>query len=163
MKRLLRILGNLNPKFPYGVNGRSRGERTTKSVAAVQATLFAALAFAVGFPSYAAVPKSSGVYLTADAYKNGSLSFQGNCKSKDHKLELHDVLNKSYIDVTHESEKHRYAKSELFGFRACNGRDYRFDSNLEYQIFESRELYIYGHKGERPSRDGVLSGHLLLL
>jgi hypothetical protein len=81
-------------------------------------------------------------HLAAD-YKNGRLSYEGDCRSKTHKLELHDVLNKPYIDVTHESEKHRYAKSDLFGFRACDGRDYRFGATLEYQILEAKELYIY--------------------
>jgi hypothetical protein len=94
----------------------------------------------------AATPKISGVYLTAADYKDGKLSFEGDCRSKTHRLELHDVLNKSYIDVTHESEKRRYQKSDLFGFRACDGRDYRFSSKLEYQILESKDLYIYAHE-----------------
>src|SRR6516164_1392873 len=90
-----------------------------------------------------ATPETSGVYLTAAEYQEGRLAFEGDCGSKTHKLALHDVLNKSYVDVTHESEKRRYAKSDLFGFRACDGRDYRFGSNLEYRILEARELYIY--------------------
>jgi len=90
-----------------------------------------------------AMPQTSGVYLTADDYKSGRLSFEGDCGSKAHKLELHDVLHKSYIHVTHEAEKRRFAKTDLFGFRACDGQDYRFASNLEHQILETRELYIY--------------------
>ncbi len=93
-----------------------------------------------------ATPKTSGVYVTADDYKNGRLSFEGDCGSKAHKLELHDVLHKSYIHVTHETEKRRFAKSDLFGFRACDGHDYRFASNLEHQILEARELYIYARE-----------------
>ena len=91
----------------------------------------------------AAPPKTSGVYLTPDDFKNGRLSFEGDCRSKVHKLELHDILNKPYIHVTHEGEKRRYDKSDLFGFRACDGGDYRFVSNLEYQILEAKDLYIY--------------------
>jgi hypothetical protein len=56
------------------------------------------------------------------------------------------VLNKPYINVKHDSEKLRYSKSNLFGFRACDERDYRFASKLEYQILEARELYIYGRE-----------------
>lgn len=91
-------------------------------------------------------PKTSGVYLSAADYKDGHLAFVGDCRSKGHRLELHDILNKPYIDVTHDSEKHRYSKNELFGFRACDGRDYRFGRKLEYQILEARELYIYGRE-----------------
>jgi hypothetical protein len=51
--------------------------------------------------------RTSGVYLTAADYENTELRFEGDCGSKAHKLELHDVLNKPYIDVTHESQKRR--------------------------------------------------------
>ena len=90
-----------------------------------------------------ALPKTSGVYLTAADYKEGRVSFEGDCRSKVHKLELHDILNKPYIHVTHQGEKRRYDKRELFGFRACDGGNYRFVSNLEYQILEAKDLYIY--------------------
>jgi hypothetical protein len=105
--------------------------------------IIASLALSVATSMQAATPKTSGVYLTAADYTNRHLAFEGDCRSKAHRLELHDVLNKPYIDVTHESDKRRYSKSELFGFRACDGHDYRFSSKLEYLILESRELYIY--------------------
>ncbi len=82
----------------------------------------------------------SGVYQTASDYKDGRLAFEGECGSKAHKLELHDVLNKPYIDVTHDTEKRRFQKSDLFGFRACDGRDYRFGANREYRILEAKAL-----------------------
>lgn len=105
--------------------------------------IMTSFALSVSISMQAATPKTSGVYLTAADYTNRHLAFEGDCKSKAHRLELHDVLNKPYIDVTHESEKRHYSKSGLFGFRACDGRDYRFSSKLEYQILESLELYIY--------------------
>jgi hypothetical protein len=115
-------------------------------ISAFLATVSAVFPFSVAVPSHAATPQTSGVYQTAADYRGGRLAFQGNCKSQAHKLELHDVLNKPYIDVIHESERRRYLKSDLFGFRACDGRDFRFDSNLEYQILESRELDLYGRE-----------------
>jgi|SRR5579859_725392 len=87
--------------------------------------------------------KVSGVYLTADDYQNHRLSFMGQCGSKDHGVELHDFLHKSYIHVKHDSKKKRYEKKNLFGLQACDGRNFRFVSNLEYQIVESKDLYIY--------------------
>ncbi len=106
----------------------------------------AVLVFSSAGMAQVAPPKTSGVYLTAADFKNGQVSFEGDCGSKTHKLELHDVLHKSYIHVTHGTEKHRYAKSDVFGFRACDGRDYRFASNLEYQILEAKELYVYSRE-----------------
>jgi hypothetical protein len=94
-------------------------------------------------PLQGAALRTSGIYLTGADYKNGRLSAEGDCGSKAHKLDLHDVLNKPYIDVTHGTERHRYAKNDLFGFRACDGNDYRFVSNKDYQIVEAKELYIY--------------------
>src|SRR5262249_31159752 len=81
--------------------------------------------FLGGNVATAQTSRTSGVYLTAADYENSELRFEGDCGSKAHKLELHDVLNKPYIDVRHESQKRRYSKDELFGFRDCEGRDYR--------------------------------------
>ncbi len=108
----------------------------------------------VGF-AQVALEKTSGVYLTTQDYKNGRLSFEGGCGSKTHKLELHDVLHKSYIHVTHGTENRRLSKSDLFGFRACDGRDFRFASNLEYQILEAKELYIYAGEVRVSQGKGV--------
>lgn len=105
--------------------------------------VFAACMFASAVLAEPQTSRTSGVYMTAADYKEGRLAFRGDCRSKAHKLEIHDVLHKPYIDVTHESEKHRYLKNDVFGFRACDGNDYRFGSNLEYRILEARELYIY--------------------
>jgi len=105
--------------------------------------------------SQTAIPQMSGVYMTAADYKDGRISFEGDCKSKSHRLELHDVLDKPYIDVTHETKKQRYSKSSLYGFRACDGHDYRFNSNLEYQILESRDLYIYMREMQKVSGKGM--------
>lgn len=110
------------------------------------AAALAVLLFGSAGTAQVAPPRTSGVYLTAADYKNGRLFFEGDCGTKNHKLELHDVLHKSYIHVTHGTEKHQYAKSDVFGFRACDGHDYRFASNLEYQILESKELYIYARE-----------------
>ena len=91
----------------------------------------------------AGAPATSGIYLSAADYSEHRLSFEGDCKSSIHKLELHDVLNKPYIHVTHGTETKRYEKSDLFGFRSCEGLDYRFSGNHEYQILEAKQLYIY--------------------
>ena len=100
----------------------------------------------------AAADVTSGIYLTATDYQKGQLSSEGDCHSKAHKLELHNVLNKPYIDVSHSPDGHRYAKSEIFGFRSCDGIDYRFFGTKEYQILEAKHLYIYSIQA--PARLG---------
>jgi hypothetical protein len=61
--------------------------------------------------------RASGLYVTAADYREARLTSAGDCKSDEHQLELHNLLNKPYIDVTHEGTHHRYMKSEPFGFR----------------------------------------------
>jgi hypothetical protein len=96
----------------------------------------------VAVPITAADKTTSGIYLTAEDYQNGKLSFEAAAGSP-HKLELHDVSDKPYIHVTHGNETQAFEKSQLYGFRDSEGRSYRFVRNQEYQILEAKELYIY--------------------
>jgi hypothetical protein len=102
--------------------------------------------FAAGASVHGSAPQHSGIYLSAVDYQGSRLTAEGDCRAKAHRLELHDVFNKSYIHVTHGTEKTRYEKNDLFGFLACDGHDYRFASNLEYQILEAKDLYVYMRK-----------------
>ena len=104
------------------------------------------IALAILSPTFAAQAgsdRTSGLYPTSIDYRNGQMGFEGTCGSKSHKLELHDVLDKPYIDLTHRAQKQRISKALLFGFHGCDGYDYRFASNLEYRIVEEREAYVY--------------------
>ena len=96
----------------------------------------------------------SGIYQTSADYTAGRLALAGECGSKAYNLELHDVLDKPYIDATNGTERRRYQKRDLFGFRGCDGRDYRFGGTHEYRILEARELYIYGHEAQVPAVKG---------
>ena len=98
--------------------------------------------------------------MTASDYQNGILTAEGRCDSKGHELELHDVLNKTYIHVTHGSETRRYEKNEIFGFRSCEGLDYRFVGNREYQILEAKGIYIYLVKVRMPNAPGARASWL---
>ena len=57
---------------------------------------------------------------------DGVYGSESACQSTGHNIELHDVLNKPYIHVTHDGQTRQYAKSEIYGFRTCENRDYRF-------------------------------------
>lgn len=103
----------------------------------------AVAAWGASMAAAGAPPATSGIYVSAVDYADHRLSLEGDCKAPSHKLVLHDVLHKSYIDVTHGAETKRYNKSDLFGFRSCEGLDYRFSGNREYQILEAKALYIY--------------------
>lgn len=86
---------------------------------------------------------ATGIYLTAEDYKNGRLASESDCDSPGHKVELHDILRKPFIHVTHGGETRRYEKSQIYGFRSYGGRDYRFVGNDEYEILESKGVSIF--------------------
>ena len=96
---------------------------------------------------------AAGVFLTAADYQSGRLTDRSDCKSSaNHKVELHDVVNKPYIHVTHDGATRQYLKADIYGFRSCNGRDFRFVGNRVYEILESREASIYVVR--LPDREG---------
>lgn len=87
--------------------------------------------------------RMSGVYPTSIDYQKGRLEFEGPCGTKLQKIEVHNVLNKPYIDLIRGTQEQRLFKNRLFGFHACDGGYYRFDANLEYRLLEAGEAYIY--------------------
>ena len=103
-----------------------------------------------GTVATAAAKSATGIYLTADDYKVRRLTSESVCGSPGHHVELHDIVHKPFIEVTHQGEVRRYEKSEIYGFQSCGGRDYRFVGNDEYEIGESKELSIFTH--EVPAR-----------
>jgi hypothetical protein len=110
-----------------------------------------AAVIAVVNPAMAVAKDATGIYLTAEDYKAARLTSESDCGSPGHKTELHDILRKPFIDVTHEGTSRRYEKRAIYGFRSCSGRDYRFVDNDEYEIVESKALSIYVH--EVPARN----------
>lgn len=85
----------------------------------------------------------SGIYVSADAYRAGTLEQAVDTRTGSHVIDRHSLLNKPYVDVDHGGKRVRYQKSAIFGFRDPEGRDVRFVGNREYTILESGPLYIY--------------------
>lgn len=94
-------------------------------------------------PSISIQANKSGLYKTASDYLKGELSFGVDCKTEKHKIRLHNFNNKPFIDIIHNNQKYTFSKSELFGFRDCEGKDWRFFENKEYQLMENGPLAIY--------------------
>jgi hypothetical protein len=88
-------------------------------------------------------PTGSGVYRSAADYKNGKLTLAVDCQTETHKIKVHNFTNKDYIDVIHQGKKHTMKKSEIYGIRDCDGKDWRFAANKGYRIMERKALVIY--------------------
>lgn len=79
----------------------------------------------------------SGLYLNAQDFNNKKLSYEIDCSVESHKISTDKIFNKSKLDIIHAGKKYSYDKKDLFGFRDCNNRDFRFIDNKEYRILDT--------------------------
>lgn len=125
---------------------------------ALYTTLVVTMVLLLAASASAADKASSGIYLTADDFKKGKLTYEGWSGDSSHKLELHDVLDKPYIHVKHGNQTQRFNKSDVYGFRDSDGRSYRFIGNKEYEIRDTGPLYIYSMKHSARNPKGAPIG-----
>ena len=96
---------------------------------------------------------SSGIYKTAVDFQQRKLSYAINCKAEKHKINP-DVLFKDYkVKVRHQGITYTFRKSELYGYRDCDGKEYKFVNNAAYSILnpgESLLIYFYQHLAHAP-------------
>jgi hypothetical protein len=96
-------------------------------------------------------PLGGGLYKSAEDFRRHRLTLAVNCQTETHKLRLHEFSGKPYVTVVHAGKPYQVAKDSLFGFRDCDGHEYRFAAgNEHYPILNpSEELLLY--KVERPT------------
>lgn len=67
-----------------------------------------------------------------------------NCETEKHHIRLNEFLDKPFIQVKHNGSTHKYEKKDIFGYRECGGKDYRFAGNKHYPILNPAEpILIY--------------------
>jgi hypothetical protein len=89
---------------------------------------------------------SSGVYMSSNDFQNRKLSYAINCKRQKHKIKLKTFFDKPYIVVVHNDSSYNLPKSEVYGYRDCDGITYRFVDSQVYKImnlFNPIVLYQY--------------------
>lgn len=84
-----------------------------------------------------------GVYLSLEDYKAGRLTYDIDCNLEKQKIKLYDFMAKPYFDVWHKGQKIRLQKSQVFGFRNCHDEVYRFYENMEYQLMDASNIFIF--------------------
>ncbi|WP_413667108.1 hypothetical protein ACEN9X_21595 [Mucilaginibacter sp. Mucisp86] len=92
----------------------------------------------------------AGIYLTAQDYKTGKLSYVPEAGKK---LKLHEFLGGNHISVTSGSKKISLLKGNVFGYRD-GGKDYRFYQNEAYQIIDTAGFPLYAHVQLIPQGKG---------
>jgi len=93
---------------------------------------------------------SAGIYLTAQDYKAGKLSY---VPEAGEKLKLHEFLGGSFISVNAGGKKVKLSKSDVFGYRN-GGKDYRFYQNEAYEIIDTAGFPLYAHVQLVPQGKG---------
>jgi hypothetical protein len=88
-------------------------------------------------------PTNGGIYLSYDQFRQHNLSYPFDCRSSSDKLVLNNFLGGSSIRVIHQGERHSLQKDKIFGYRDCNGLDYRFYNKTPYHILDTAQFYLY--------------------
>ena len=90
---------------------------------------------------------SSGIYKTADDFRQRKLQYAINYKTEKHKIKNNLLFNDAELKVKHAGETYTLLKSETYGYRSTKGEEFRFVDNKEYRILNpGQDLLIYGYK-----------------
>lgn len=107
----------------------------------------------VNFHSSFAQKDSSGVYKTAEDFKNRKLSYAINYKTEKHKINSYVLFNDDVLKVKHQGTAYTLKKSETYGYRNTKWVEFRFVDNKEYMILNPGEalvIYVYQHPSHSP-------------
>ena len=82
----------------------------------------------------------AGIYLSANDYLNGKLSY-----ASSEKIKLKTFFNKPYLTIDTGNSTIKLYKDSIFGYRDNNKNDYRFNKADEraYRIVENKSKVIY--------------------
>jgi hypothetical protein len=93
----------------------------------------------------------SGLYFTANDFLQYKPSDEIDCSGNE-KLEIHALLGSASVTVVKNGQKQSFPKNQLYGYRDCKGRDYRFYNHGIYRILDTAGFFIYyGYKYEHGS------------
>jgi hypothetical protein len=82
---------------------------------------------------------SSGIYKTAADFSAKKLSLAINCKTESHKIKINDIFSQDKITVVHDGKSYDFKKSDIYGYKLCNGETFRFSGNKDYQVMNPNE------------------------
>lgn len=85
----------------------------------------------------------SGIYMSAADFSSGKLKYEISCLTQKHKIKSADFLNTDIIKIIHKDSTIKLSKSAIWGFRLCDGKEYRVYQNKEYQILDKGAIPIY--------------------
>jgi len=85
-----------------------------------------------------------GVFLSANDFTNGKVSYVNNQINKTHKLYLHEIFHSSSIKIISGDSVIQLNKDSIFGYRDKKNTCYRFYNKVEYKIINpSEKILLY--------------------
>jgi len=97
---------------------------------------------------------TSGIFLTSKEYKRNRLIEEEDCKNPEQIFKRNDLFSRQEFVVIKKGRKLTFLKKDIYAYRDCENRVWRFYNDKAYQIMESRALYIYNVK--RTVLDGAI-------
>jgi hypothetical protein len=89
---------------------------------------------------------SSGIYQTADDFRNHKLSYAINYKTEKHKINDFLLFDATQVKVKHHGTTYTLDKSTTYGYKSTIGEVFRFVNNESYKILNPDEdLLLYLH------------------
>jgi len=89
---------------------------------------------------------SSGIYQTADDFRNHKLSYAINYKTEKHKINDYLLFDATQVKVQHHGSTYKLDKSTTYGYKSTTGEVFRFVGNESYKILNpDEELLLYLH------------------
>ena len=86
---------------------------------------------------------TSGIYITVKDYQNNRLIEEAACTNDKEKFERRDFLSRPTFSVINKGKKLTYQKKDIYAYRDCENKIWRFYNNKEYQIIEMKGIFIY--------------------
>jgi len=85
----------------------------------------------------------SGLYMTATDFSSGKLTYEINCLTSKHKIKTADFFDSKTVKVMHGDNTIKLSKSTIWGFRLCDGKEYRIYKDKEYLIVDKSAITVY--------------------
>jgi hypothetical protein len=90
-----------------------------------------------------ALLNKSGIYMSSADFSSGKLKYEINCLTQKHKIKSSDFLNTNTIKIIHQDSTIKLLKSSIWGFRLCDGKEYRIYQNKDYEIIDKGAFPVY--------------------
>jgi hypothetical protein len=101
---------------------------------------------------------TAGVYKSAIDFKNNKLDYKVDCLKGKFRIHFVDFYGASPIVVIRESgAKYKLKGSEVYGFRNCEGKIFRYYRHGTYQLAEAGNVYIYTRERNVAQSKGFIT------